>query len=111
MSNQELFMQAQQAAIDYLAVYGLYPDKIGIHHARFHFFPYTHLVIPIYAPLAGYSLLTSEIMPIRAHRVNFQAILGATLQEDEVYLPIPGNDARVISGEALARKKAERSAC
>src|SRR6266516_3499721 len=107
MNDSELYTKASQAARDYRTVHGVFPDKVGIHHKRLQSFPYRHIVFPEMTelPAVVFSLEepSLESMTFRRHMVMFEPVIGEAIEWNEVYLPIPGKETKVISGQDIAR--------
>jgi hypothetical protein len=113
MTDSELFHKASQAGYDYRTVHGSFPDKIGIHYQRLQSFPYRHIIFPERTELPAAVFFSLESPPLesitfRQHMAMFEPVIGKSIEYDEVYLPIPGEERGVISATQLGYLAAEQ---
>ena len=117
MNDDELWNKAHKAGLDYYAVFGVFPEKIGIHHERLSHFVRDRIIfverptIPAAFFLRDDPQLSS--LTYRQHVAWFKSVVGSSITWDEVYLPAPDDERRVISGDdidrmALAKKTQEK---
>jgi len=104
VNDTELYNKAAKAGYDYYMVYGSFPEKIGIPYERLHQFGCTQIIFPEMNPVEYFREMMPDFTSItyRQHVARFEPVLGEKIKWDEVYLPYPGDDKRVISGEAIA---------
>lgn len=105
MNDTDLFNKAAKAGYDYRKVYGVFPGKIGIHHKRLSHFGRQQIIFPEMPSLARVDWTTPaqlEAITISQHRATFEPVSGIEIEWDEVYLPFPGSEHKVMSSASLA---------
>src|SRR6266567_5805781 len=107
MNDDELWNKAHKAGLDYYAVYGVFPEKIGIHHKCVSQLKRDHIIFVEMPTFSISSLLSDELqqesISSRHHIAWFRPVVGPSIKLDEVYLPMPNDGLRVISGDDIAR--------
>ncbi len=105
-----LFEKAAKAAYDYKAVYGRFPDKIGIHATQLASLPRC-IFFPILPPISSLVNTSDDISlaspTLDRHEAIFEPVVGWGIHQDEVYLPVPGSQSKCVSGEFVAKMAKE----
>jgi hypothetical protein len=102
MNGNELFSKASEAAYNYKSVYGKFPDKIGIHHSQLGLLRREAIFFPIMPQISIAEMEDIGNIEIERHRATFETVRGEDIHPDEVYLPIPGNPLKCVSGKSVA---------
>ena len=106
MSDTKLLDKALKAGYDYRAVYGKFPDKIGIHVKQLGLLPF-YLLFILDPPPIEIALLADEPsladMTIHRHEVRIEPVMGPDIYPDEVYFPAPGDESKCISSAFVAK--------
>lgn len=104
MNGTELMGKASKAAYDYKSVYGKFPDKIGIHTKQLGLLPFVirFPIMPELKILPMAEMGTIGNHGIEIHETKFEPVMGIDIHLDEVYLPIPGDIDKCVSGRFVA---------
>jgi hypothetical protein len=109
MNGTDLFNKASKAAYDYKSVYGKFPSKIGIHTHQLGLLPLT-IRFPLLPQINVFDEAAMEDIGshiIEIHETTFEPVIGSDIHMDEVYLPIPGDIDKCVSGTFVARMAKE----
>ena len=104
MNDTELFAKASKAGYDYRALYGKFPDKIGIHYKRLGTFRRFIIFLeqnPIPAVVEQLDK-AMEGITVRQHQTMVEPVVGADIEWDEVYVSAPGWTQKVLPSKFLA---------
>jgi hypothetical protein len=111
MSEDELYNKALRAGQNHYAIYGKYPEKIGIHWQRINRFYQKYPCIVFLSPTRNVPMLVEpESLAIQTptfeqHTTTIGVVQGHFISPDDVYLPTP--DGHIISGAQLAQMTQE----
>lgn len=106
MNDTELFAKASKAGYAYRALYGKFPDKIGVHYKRLGTFSRSIIFLE-QDPISALAVVEQpdkamERITIRQHQTMVEPVIGADIEWDEVYLSAPGWTQKVLTGKLLA---------
>lgn len=114
LTNQQLVDKARNAIALYRRIYDKYPQIVGIDGQRLSEMQTTQIAFPeLTGPLPpfyvddGRDPLDISLPSIRIEIVHFHPCQGGL--PDEVYLPHPKHDCRVVSGAGLQRMQRMRT--
>lgn len=112
MNDTDLWDKAAKAGYDYRTVHGVFPDKIGIHYERLRQFGRQSIIFPEITPPEQVNWLALEqadleSITIKQHYTRFDPVVGTKIKWDEVYLPVPDDPMKTISGEEIAAQARE----
>lgn len=104
MNGTDLLAKASKAGYDYRAIYGAFPEKIGIHAQQLGLLPFV-IFFPEPPPIELFTIQqdVSKCIDIKRHETRFEPVMGEDIHPDEVYLPIPGSPYKCVSGEFVAK--------
>ena len=111
MNDSKTIAQAEKAARDYKAVYGKFPEKIGISYQYPCPVPPSIILMEL-NPIPLNSVVQQldkpwEYASYTQHCIPLEPIVGLNVKWDEFYLPLPGSETRVIAATLVAKMARE----